>query len=387
MNVAERIIRCLCRFLPPALHDWGEAMAHEAASIQSPLEAIGFALSCGIWVVREALVLAFLSLFTRVRSGPSEGPARRMDWEHRKVALACAIAASSLGLVHLAEVGAPRAHIILNLTSLIAGLIIVLPFRRIDLAATPFVSVAALATGLILLLTAAIGDEAFGARRWLSLGGVVIQPSLISLPFLAVAFARSRDRLTNIGVVCAAVAMALQPDHVMAGALVAGLAVGAVMKRDRSALLTFAIALACFVVTILRPSPISAAPFVTGVSSVAGSTSLLTAPGAWGCIALLLPSILGLSRRRGVAAYATFGMIWLALITMALVADYPLPVITYGGSAIVGYLWSILALPAETSVTEHCSRATRSPLESPIDRKSERLGVLRRLKLNSASPL
>ncbi|OYX56815.1 MAG: hypothetical protein B7Y86_08615 [Brevundimonas subvibrioides] len=355
MTVAERIIRVICRLLPPGLRDWGEAMAQETASIPKPGAAMAFALSCGVWVVREALGHALLSGLTSAGVDPEDLMSRRTSWKYREAALLCAIAATGLGLVFLAEAGAPAPYLILNLTALIAGLIIILPFRRLDPVTTPFVGVLAIAVGLILLLTGVFGAETSDIRRWLSLGGVVVQPSLIGLPFLLVAFARSRDRLTTAGLILGAVALALQPDRAMAGAMVAGIGVSALMKRDRMALLALSIALACFIVTTVRPDALPPLSFVDGVFRTASSTSLVAGLAVWvGVAVLLLPSILGLRRSRDSAvAHATFGATWLALIAAAFIGDYPIPAIAYGGSAIVGYVCSILALPAEVSLKEH----------------------------------
>ncbi|WP_428149406.1 hypothetical protein [Brevundimonas sp.] len=351
MTVAERIIRAICRLLPSGLRDWGEAMAQEAASIERTGAAMAFVISCGVWVVREALGHAVRSALTPGVANPEDLATRRPLWGFREAALTCAVAATGLGLVFLAEAGAPAPYLILNLTALIAGLIIVLPFRQRDPVTTPFAGVVAITTGLILLLTAVFGDEAADARRWLSLGGLVFQPGLIGLPFLLVAFARSRDLMTTSGLLLGAIAVALQPDRAMAGAMVAGIAAAALMKSDRMALLALSVALACFIVTAVRPDAAPATSFVNGVFHLAQSTSLIAVLAVWsGVTILLLPPVLGLGRGRETAsAHAAFGATWLALIAAALFGDYPVPMIAYGGSAIVGYIWSILALPAQVS--------------------------------------
>jgi hypothetical protein len=354
MTAAERLVRFVCRLLPPGLRDWGEAMAQEAASIERPGAAMAFALGCAAWIVRQALDHALRSALTPAGIDPAELAARRTPWGFRQAAITCAIAATGLGLLFLAEAGAPARYLTLNMAALVAGLILVLPFRRRDLVTAPFVGVVAIAVGLILLLTAVLGDEASGARRWLSLGSVVLQPSLIGLPFLLVAFARSRDIMTTAGLVLAAIALALQPDRAMAAAMVAGVGIATLMQRDRMAQVTLSVALPCFIVTTLRHDAVSATAFVDGVFRTASSTGLVAGLAVWGGVAVLLaPPILGLRRsRQAAAAHAAFGATWLVLIAAALFGDYPVPVVAYGGSAIVGYLWSILALPADLSQSE-----------------------------------
>ncbi len=373
MTAAEQIIRILCRLLPPGLRDWGEAVAQEAASIDKPTAALGFALSCGAWVVREALGHALRSALTPALVEPADLSTGRLSWRSRHAALTCAIAATGLGLVFLAAAGAPAPYLILNLTALIAGLIIVLPFRRRDPVTTPFVGVVAIAVGLTLLLTATFGTPASDARRWLTLGGLVIQPSLIGLPFVLVAFARFRDRMTTAGLVLAAVALALQPDRAMAGAMVAGLAVVTFIKRDRMALLALSIALACFIVTTMRPVSVPTTSFVDGLFRTAPSTSMIAGLAAWvGVPVLLLPPILALRRgQNDLAPHVAFGATWLALVVAALFADDPVPVVAYGGSAIVGYVWSILALPADSTQSK---RAAMTPPSESSTRDTDRPG-------------
>ena len=60
--------------------------------------------------------------------------------------------------------------------------------------------------------------------RWISIGEVSLQPGLFLLPLLTLAFVRSQDGASLLGILIAALAVALQPDRAMAGALVAGMA-------------------------------------------------------------------------------------------------------------------------------------------------------------------
>lgn len=354
MTLAERVVRFACRLLPPALRDWGEAMAQEAASIERPGAAIAFALGCAAWAVRQALGHTLRSVLIPAAGGPTAFAVRRTRWGARAAALSCAVAATGAGLVFLAETGAPAQYLVLNLGALLAGLMLIAPFRRHDPVATPFSGIVAIGVGLILVLTAVLGDQASEVRRWLSLGEVALQPSLIGLPFLLVAFARSRDLMTTAGLVLGAIALGLQPDRAMAGAMVAAISVTTLMTRDCRALPALSAALAGFVATTLQPDPAPATAFVDGVFGLASSTSVTAGVAVWGGAAvLLLPLVLGRGRsREAAAAHAAFGATWSALIFAALFADYPAPVVAHGGSAIVGYIWAILALPPEISRAE-----------------------------------
>lgn len=310
MTAAEWIVRRICRLLPPRLTDWGEAMAQEAASIERPSAALIFAVGCVAWVIRQALGQALQSALAPSKA-TSDQPSRS-----RTTALACAIAATGLGLVYLAVAGAPMRHLTLNATALIAGLILVLPFRRRDPVSPPFIGVISIALGIGLLLTAALGDQASGARRWISLGDVVLQPSLIGLPFLLVAFARTRNILTATGVVLTVVALALQPDAAMVGAAVAALGAAALTRRDRPSLIVLTVASACFIVALAQPNAVPAAQFVDGVFRTASAAGGVASLAVWiGALLLLLPSLSGLQRdREAAAAHTAFGATWLAIM-------------------------------------------------------------------------
>lgn len=376
MTLAERLLRLACRLLAPRLRDWGEAMAQEAASIRSPGAALAFALGCSGWILGHALAHALRSALTPPEIDPAQTRPRQDRWASRDAALVCAVAATGLGLLFLSAAGAPGRYLILNLTALLAGLIIVLPFRRRDPVEAPFIGVISIAMGLALLLTAALGDAAEGARRWVSLGGVVLQPGVIGLPFLLVAFAGSRDILTTTGLVLGAIALSLQPDPAMASALLAAAAVATLMKPDRPAGVLLAVALACFILTGLRSGEAAATPFVNDTFGTAASSSPIAVLAVWsGAALLLLPAILGLWRRRQVgAAHATFGATWLALIAAAFFGAEPVPVIAYGGSAVVGYLLSTLALPCGAAPVRRRRptpsfphRGDREAAEGPVD--------------------
>jgi hypothetical protein len=265
----------------------------------------------------------------------------------RGVALICAIAATLLGLVYLGAAGAPHRMLTMNLAALVAGLVVALPFFRRDPVQPPVAGILAVSIGAALLLTALLGDEASGARRWIPVAGIVLQPSLILLPLLITAVARSRDVLTALGVVVAAAALALQPDRAMAGALVAGLAAVVLLKRDRLGLFCLLVSAAGFAITLLRPDVVPATPFVDRVFRTAFSTGALSGAAVWGgAVLLLVPAALGvIGDRSHRAIHGAFGATWLAIIIAAVVGDYPTPLVAYSGSSIVGYILACVGLP------------------------------------------
>lgn len=252
----------------------------------------------------------------------------------------CAFAATCLGLVYLSMAGAPGRYLIVNAGALIIGLVLSVLIGTGRGVSTRF---GILGFGLVMLATALFGVSLEGARRWISVGGLAMQPSLIVLPAMILAFGVSRDRWSATGMVVAAGALALQPDRAMAGALAAGLGALFVLRRERSVGIALLAAIAGFVVTLVRADRLPAMPMVEGVYSTAFQVHVLAGLAAFGGTALLLVPALfqctGGPDQRG--AGLVFGATWLAIIAAAALGNYPTPVVGYGSSAILGYVISL----------------------------------------------
>lgn len=348
------MIRATRSWAPPHMRHWNDAMAREAAEIGRTGPALSFAFGCMVWAAGAGLTDAVRNALWP--DGTTDGDSTMTahpSWRGRGLTLVCAIAATALGLIYLNSAGAPARMLTMNLAALAAGLIIVLPLMRREPVDRPFAGILAVLVGAALLLTATMGQDAAGVRRWISVGGVVVQPSLILLPIMIVAFARTRDLLTTSGVVIAAIALTVQPDRAMAGALVAGLAVIAMYTRDRAGAHCLIAASVAFAITWLRPDAAPATPFVDRVFRTAFATGFISGAAVWaGVILLILPAALGvLFDRRYRPIHAAFGATWTAIIVAAIVADYPTPLVAYSGSSIVGYILAAVALPQRWSAS------------------------------------
>ena len=114
-----------------------------------------------------------------------------------------------------------------------------------------------------LLLTALLGASVDGASRWVYVGPLSLQVSLIVLPVMIVLYARRPDLAGTAGMAVAALALALQPDRAMAGVLAAGLAAVLAAKRGGLPLLAAIASILAFGWTLLdswtrsRPRPLS----------------------------------------------------------------------------------------------------------------------------------
>ena len=272
----------------------------------------------------------------------------------RRLAGLCAAGAIGLGFGYFALAGAPSSYFAMNGAAFLLGLLtlgVIVEAGRIW----------RIRPGPVLLLLAAIlvtvslwGISADGATRWVAVGGIVLQPSLILIPLIALGFACSRDRLSALAVMISALALALQPDRAMAAALAAGVLALALGRRGRLEMAALASASLGFCATMIQADASRAMPFVDQIFF----TAFAVHPGAglmlWcGAALMLAPAILGFANDpRHRAAYATFGAVWLTLIAAAALGNYPTPLVGYGGSAILGYLLGLICLPQRRASLE-----------------------------------
>jgi hypothetical protein len=260
----------------------------------------------------------------------------------RFLGVLAATGATGLGVLVMAVAGAPESYLIINLAALVIGLAILALLQRTrpNPALAGWLVLTA-AAGLV--ATALLGTTTDGVTRWVRIGVVSLQPSLLLLPLMVMTFARVRDAKKTIGMLVAAVALAIQPDRAMAGALVAGLAALAMTVRDRQVLLSLVAALCGFAVTLMRPNTLPPTPFVEQVYASAFAFSALAGLALLAGSALMLLPMLALRR----ADATVFAAVWLAILAAAVIGNYPTPLLGYGGSGILGYLLCLGALPRQ----------------------------------------
>lgn len=295
----------------------------------------------------------------------------------RLLGLLCAAAAVGLGLAYMAAAGAPARYMGINLAALVLGAGVWLglgPRAGARLASNGW---AVVALALSLLATALFGAAVAGASRWMNVGPIAVQTSLIALPTLVILYARRADGIGTVGIAIAALALAAQPDRAMAGVLAAGMAAVVIARRDRLSTFAFAVAVAAFAATMLRPDVLPAVPFVDRILTSAFDVHLAAGLAvAAGCVILVLP---GFSAAQPVkdqqAAIIAFGATWATVGTAAALGNYPTPLVGYGGSAVLGYMLSAALLPSENregakakaSEAVHPSRGSdRTPVEPDL---------------------
>lgn len=338
---AVAMVRFAIVILPPAIRSWGQAMLCEVEAIESGEDAIAFASSCLGFAIRQAL------LHHLHRESPTMTIGSDLFRHPRRTAMLCAIAATGLGLVYMGLADAPSRYLVLNAAALTLGLALAGLLARLPQLNGLGAGAVGLALGTSILLTTLCGTTVGGATRWISFAGLPIQPSLILLPLIAIRFARNADGPSLAGLVLASLALAMQPDRAMSGALAAGMLAMTLARPGWNAGIAFAAAGCAFVVTMLRPDTQPAMPYVDQILYTAFDVHPAVGMAVFaGSALMIVPAIAGFMNDGGSReTYAVFGAVWLAIIVSAALGNYPTPLVGYGGSAIIGYTISLLGLP------------------------------------------
>ncbi|WP_298196313.1 hypothetical protein [Novosphingobium sp.] len=377
-RLAALACRILESVLPASQQAWGQAIRHETAAIPDDALALRFALGSLGGLLPQALAARAAEWF---RADPEPiaptpgGPIIMTDPKPftpdlRKLGMLCAAGAVALGIVHLAVTGAPLRYLGLNLGALLIGLSLLGLLGSTPPAMRRLDGLAMVAAAGALLATGVLGETAGGAARWVRWGGLSLQPSLILVPVMLLAFTRQPGRLGTAGMIGAGLAMAIQPDRAMAAALALGLAVAAAWRPGRQTGLACAAGILALGATLIRADRLPAVPHVDRILSTALDLPPLAGLAALGGSALLLvPAIIGWRRdpaHRG--TYAAFGAVWGTAIAAATLGNYPTPVVGYGGSAILGYLLSLAAFPRPTPSAAGHDTLGQDPAEAtPFD--------------------
>jgi hypothetical protein len=360
-RLADLTCWSLCGLLPRHLRIWGEAVRADVGQIVDDGEAFRYAMSSLAGLLPRALsmhigspVLGDPSTQSFPGASSTVTQVTDPDFNPRKLFLTCGAAAVFLGLVTLWMAGAPPRYLAINCVALLVGYVLLAILDRVHRfgrsGSTAIIWLAAAA----LLVTAMLGQSVEGASRWYRVAGLSLQTSLIVLPLLVLCFARAGTLVATAGVALAALAIALQPDRGMAGALAAGLIAIAVLRRDLTALAAAVAGVVGFVATLVQPDRLPAVPHVDQVlftafevHPVAGLAALT------GAMLLVLPAGIAWVRDpHERALYGAIASVWLAAIAAAALGNYPTPVIGYGGSAIIGYILALATLRRSVALSQ-----------------------------------
>ena len=332
------------RIYPKTQSAWARAMCSEIEQVADDRAALMFALGCLWGGCRQAAAEQLLAADNE--DVPMNGETKMLR-RPRNVGILCALAATGLGIAYLVSAGAPARYIVVNAVAFLLGLVALRGFAAAGVHSDRAAGVASLAFAAALLATALFGASADGASRWIWIGPLGVQVSLVVVPPMILAFARQPGAIGGVAIATAAAALAIQPDRAMAGVLALGMAVLAALRPGRWPVAAFLVAALAFAVTLARPDALQAAPFVDQILYTAFDVHMLAGAAVLaGSLLLLVPSLVGwcADPARG-HVYGAFGAVWLGAVLAAAMGNYPTPVVGYGGSAILGYLLSVSFFP------------------------------------------
>ena len=336
------------RLLPSHMSSWAHAMRCELAAIPGDRVALVFALGC----LRAALSLAIIARLEAARSFLFPPPTwsfldmNGISARPRLLGLICGTAADGIGIAYMLAAGAPSRYLLVNGAALVLGMVAWLALGKAAGSRLAGLGTVVLALAVSMLLTALFGVAADGASRWVSVGPLSLQVSLIVLPAMVVLYARRPDAIGTAGMIVAALALAAQPDRAMAGVLLAGLLGVVFAAPNRRAIMAAAAAALAFGWTLLSPDMLPASPYVDGILYTAFDVHpLIGLAVVAGALALVVPAAIAAMKGAGErSAVLAFGGCWSGVVVAAALGNYPTPLVGYGGSAVLGYLLSVALL-------------------------------------------
>ncbi len=374
-HLASQMLSVASGLLPPHLAPWARAMGREMAEIPDDGAAVAFAAGCLRAVVALAVIARFRSLWAAARG--SLFPLAISNWRifkmngisarPRLLGLVCGTGAVGMGVAYMLAAGAPPRYLLVNFFALVLGATAWLMLGRTARSRLAAAGPVTLVLALPLLLTALFGVAVDGASRWVNVGPLSLQVSLILVPALVVVYSRRPDGIGTAGMIVAALALALQPDRAMAGVLMTGLAGFVVLRPSRFAIAAAAASTLAFASTLFTPDTGEAVPFVDRVLYTAFDVHVLAGLAVViGAAALVAPAMVGAwSAASERPVLLAFSGCWSGVILGAALGNYPTPLVGFGGSAVLGYLLSVALLPngrRETKAQgELASRAADGP--------------------------
>ncbi len=241
-----------------------------------------------------------------------------------------------IGIANMAIGGAPSHYLAVNAAAL--GLALAAIGLMPSNSRRTFPLAIAVTAVIILILPLLIGPEVTGMRRWVGFGAVQLHSGMLALPVLAAVLLQLKPVNRLILIALAASAIAVQPDRASAMALFA--ASGAVVYANRSAVNAAQLLLAALAVlaTFAQPDVLQPVRFVETILSDAARHHLAAAAMLIAILAatLILPALRYPDRAVAAAAVAGYAV-------ASLIGAYPVPLLGYGASSILGFGLAIAA--------------------------------------------
>ncbi len=251
------------------------------------------------------------------------------------------------GVVFMASAGAPKTYLFANAGA--ACFVAIAFWRGLEINLRTSLLIVTLVVPGLLAFTFA-GPAIEDVYRWIALGPFKLHVAMLVLPFLATQMFTHDKRVISVVVSLAALIVALQPDRASALALCLTALCWLCFTQDRWSLATFFGSGTALVSTMLNADTLLPVRFVENVIGEAaifhvGIAVLLTVAML---VAIAVPLYAGWRARFGWAAPF---VAWSACLTgyflASLAGPYPVPLLGYGVSAILGFGLALAMLDQE----------------------------------------
>lgn len=241
-----------------------------------------------------------------------------------------------IGLALLAGGGAPTAWLAVQAGAAVLALALLLPQVRQFLPR--LTTVLLFAVPLALLATRFLDDGTDGVHRWLSVGPVQLHIGMLLLPALLTVHARGDNSASGVSLMACGMTIGHQPDFGMAVALAVAVVTILLVRRNQRDLMLVLAAVLAFPASWSN-DPLQPVPMVEHVLTDSWQWAVWTGPLAL-IGALILPVTLLVQARTNPALTlpaVTLTGLWLGLLLASLIGHYPVPLLGYGASAVLGW--------------------------------------------------
>ena len=250
-----------------------------------------------------------------------------------------------IGAVVMYQAGVPTGTWIRNVAATFVGVLVVVAasWRRPPSSSSPSMALNRwlCALGLVLLGATLTRPGVAGVHRWLDLGPLDLHVGAILLPSLLVLLT-DLDWAANVLVAFLTLTvLLLQPDAAQAASFAAGWGVWVAMTRGRAATGPIATVLLLAGAAWLRPDPLEPVGHVEGIVGMAATQGAIWGVTSIFALALLPIAFLMSPKRKAGVALAVY---MACTLVSARLGTFPVPVLGYGVSPILGYYLAIATL-------------------------------------------
>jgi cell division protein FtsW (lipid II flippase) len=284
---------------------------------------------------------------------------------------ACApLPALLIGVVAMPQLGVSTTAWVINVGATIFGLLLWALGRRWTPPIRQTTRLLLTTASIAMLLLPLASEGMLGVHRWVSVAGLQLHAAAIAAPLiiLCVTAAASRWMISALAIsATSGIILALQPDSAQAISLAAACAVVLVCagtKQRSTTLLGVALLVVVSTTSFIRRDPLPPVAHVEGIFEfIASRGPWHTATASLALVLLPAPFFVAWYRQRRPIALALG--VYITMIALAPSwGTFPVPVMGYGASPILGYFIALVVGLGRSSHIEAASEETSSPSSS-----------------------